>query len=343
MTPELQAVVERLEETEKQVSHLASLVVAQSDTDRTVEARSFIVRGADGQPRAELSARDEETAFCLFHADGKVGVEISIREQGPRLVFCDTNGTRRATLETLAAPGGPWLGLFDANGNVRACLGTSSGGGRWTDGPGAPEEGPWLEFYDARQKSVVNVRAGEHGPRIGLFYGNLNRGIDLALSEGGPEIALFDANGKPSVVVQAPEAGGPGRLFLCDRATNVSWSAPPVSSPDPTQSDSHVKGGSVSMPKSWISRALDRATEWVLLRSLQLFVSLACLAVPFLGLLTFGIAIDHVVALFSGDWGSAMRIGKNDAEILFAGIVISLLLCIGIRTEAFDRLSPKEK
>lgn len=197
MTPELQAVVERLEEAEKQVNHLASLVIAKSDTDRTVEARRFIVRGEDGQPRAELSTRDEETGFYLFHANGKVGVEIGIGDQGPRVVFWDANGKRRATLETLAAPGGPWLGLFDANGNVRACLGTSSGGGRWTDGPEAPREGPWLEFYDGGLRSVVNLVAGENGPRMGFFYGNGKRGVDLALSEGGPEIALFDADGKP--------------------------------------------------------------------------------------------------------------------------------------------------
>jgi hypothetical protein len=38
MTPELEAITRRLEEAEKQIAHLAALVVEQSDADRTITA-----------------------------------------------------------------------------------------------------------------------------------------------------------------------------------------------------------------------------------------------------------------------------------------------------------------
>lgn len=54
MTPEFQAIVERLEELEKQVAHLQALVTEQSDPGRAVVAESFVVKDEQGQRRAEL-------------------------------------------------------------------------------------------------------------------------------------------------------------------------------------------------------------------------------------------------------------------------------------------------
>lgn len=114
MTPELQALTQRLEDVERQVAHLEALAVEHSDTDRTeaartINAQTFIVSDRRGVRRAELS---------MSIPAGKA------EEQ-------------------------PWLGLFDANGNVRACLGVHGGLS-------------WLEFYDASQKSVVNLVVHEH-------------------------------------------------------------------------------------------------------------------------------------------------------------------------------------
>lgn len=60
MTPELQALTQRLEDVERQVAHLEALAVEHSDTDRTEEARTinarrFVVTDARGVRRAELS------------------------------------------------------------------------------------------------------------------------------------------------------------------------------------------------------------------------------------------------------------------------------------------------
>jgi hypothetical protein len=67
MTPELQAITQRLEEVERQVAHLAALVTEQTDTDRTVEARRFVVRDEQGQRRVELGTvtnpRDKDEAI----------------------------------------------------------------------------------------------------------------------------------------------------------------------------------------------------------------------------------------------------------------------------------------
>jgi len=127
MTPELQALTQRLEDVEKQVAHLEALAVEHSDTDRTEAARTV---------------------------------------NAQKFVVSDKHGVRRAEL-SMVIPAGqaeeqPWLGLFDANGNVRACLGVEGGL-------------PWLEFYDANQKSVLNLKVDERGPRVGMFYGNASR------------------------------------------------------------------------------------------------------------------------------------------------------------------------
>ncbi|HVA00082.1 MAG TPA: hypothetical protein VMV34_00350 [Terriglobia bacterium] len=152
MTPELQALTQRLEDVEKQVAHLEALAVEHSDTDRTEAARTV---------------------------------------NAQRFVVTDEHGVRRAELG-MSIPAGqteerPWLGLFDADGNVRACVGVDEGGL------------PWLEFYDASQKSVLNVLVDERGPRIGLFYGNREPGVHVALSEGGPRMSLTSPNGQESV------------------------------------------------------------------------------------------------------------------------------------------------
>jgi len=160
MTPELQALTQRLEEVERQVAHLEALAAEHSDTDRTeaartVNAQTFVVTDARGVRRAELS----------------MSIPAGQAEEQP------------------------WLGLFDADGNVRACLGVD-------------EEGlPWLEFYDASQKSVVNVVVDEHGPRVGLFYGSTKPGVEVALSEGGPRVVLLDGDGKQSIHLAVSEDG----------------------------------------------------------------------------------------------------------------------------------------
>jgi hypothetical protein len=50
MTPELEALAQRLEEAEKQIAHLTTLVFGKSDADRTVVAKQFVVRDGGWPP-----------------------------------------------------------------------------------------------------------------------------------------------------------------------------------------------------------------------------------------------------------------------------------------------------
>jgi len=88
---------------------------------------------------------------------------------------------------------------------------------------------------------------------------------------------------------------------------------------------------------SWI----DRALGWILWTSLKFFIGLAILAVPFLGV--FVVIFGLSMALHSLGINKTAPDDSAFGGILFAGIVISSLLCIGFRTGAFDRLLPKEK
>ena len=77
---------------------------------------------------------------------------------------------------------------------------------------------------------------------------------------------------------------------------------------------------------------------------LKFFIGLAFLAVPFLMLAVVIFVLSDLMHSLGiiGTRGTA----PNDSELghlVFAGIVISSLLCIGIRTGAFDKLLPKEK
>jgi hypothetical protein len=95
------------------------------------------------------------------------------------------------------------------------------------------------------------------------------------------------------------------------------------------------------MSQSWIVRAHGRAFAWVLFTSLRFFIWLVFLAVPslaiFVTLLGFTILL-HSLGVVPHE--------PSDVEVsatVFAGIVISLLLCIGLGTGAFEGLVQKEK
>jgi hypothetical protein len=93
------------------------------------------------------------------------------------------------------------------------------------------------------------------------------------------------------------------------------------------------------MSHSWMVRARDRAFDWILLTSLKFFIWLAFLAVPFLGV--FVVVFGLSMALHSLGITRTAPDESAFGGIMFAGIVISSLLCIGLRTGAFDRLLSK--
>lgn len=190
MTPELQALSQRLEDLERQVAHLEALAVKHSDTDRTeaartVNAQTFVVSDKHGARRAELSM----------------------------------------TIPAGEAEEQPWLGLFDANGNVRACLGVH-GGLLWLEFCDADqksvvnlnvdEHGPRIGFYYGDGKPAAVITVAKSGPQVGLIGENGQESVHLSVSGDGPAITLTNANGKPSVSVQLWE--GRPSLTLHDQS-----------------------------------------------------------------------------------------------------------------------------
>jgi len=96
------------------------------------------------------------------------------------------------------------------------------------------------------------------------------------------------------------------------------------------------------MSQSWIVRSRDRVFYWLTMKSLKLFVEMAYVMVV---LLAAAFMVLMVLTLLS--WlGIITQIHPEvdaGAHIIFAGTVISLLLCIGERIGAFDWLRPREK
>jgi hypothetical protein len=199
MTPDLRGIVERLEEVEKQIAHLAAIVTEHADTDRTVVARQFVVRDERGQRRIEL---------------GTVIPEGQIEES-------------------------PWLGLFDANENLRACIGVGGRGkhgpleGPWIelyDGLGnvaaeirVDENRPAIRFFNENGKTTVAVGTSELGPSVALVNPNGKESLTLSISlSGQPWMVMEDANGD-KVLKLAVDSNGPCLLFGKDN--KVFWSA----------------------------------------------------------------------------------------------------------------------
>ena len=137
-------------------------------------------------------------ALAVEHSD--TDQTLAARTVNARtFVVTDAHGVRRAEL-SMSIPEGrteepPWLGLFDADGNVRAGLGVEENGL------------PWLEFYDASQKCVLNVVVDEHGPRIGLFYGDGEPAVNIALKDAEPRMYLREEDGKHAVLLSAWKHG----------------------------------------------------------------------------------------------------------------------------------------
>ncbi len=181
MTPELQALTQRLEDVERQVAHLEALAVEHSDADRTeaartINAQTFIVSDRRGVRRAELSM---------------VVPEGETEEQ-------------------------PWLGLFDADGNVRACLWIDEHGPHIAlyYGNRKPavvidlsEDGPGMVLAGPNGQGRVNLSVWEDSPRITLTDANGKVRASVSLWEGEPSVKLNDASGKGQVSLRATSSG----------------------------------------------------------------------------------------------------------------------------------------
>lgn len=200
MTPDMQAIVQRLEEAEKQIAHLAALLTERSDPDRAVEAQSFVVRDEAGQRRAEL------------------GMSIPAGHTEPH----------------------PWLGLFDADARVRACIGVGGRGRSGpTEGPwfemynekghvgveiGFSDDNPTVRLFNEDGTPTVALAGSELGPCIAVLNPSGKQRLSMSISlSGDPWLVMEDANGD-TVLKLATGQNGPQLVFAKDN--KVFWSAP---------------------------------------------------------------------------------------------------------------------
>ncbi len=181
MTPELQALTQRLEDVERQVAHLEALAVEHSDTDRTEAARTI---------------------------------------NAQTFIVSDKRGVRRAEL-SMSIPAGeteeqPWLGLFDADGNVRACLGVHDGQ-PWLEfydaNQSSPlqiridEHGPHIALYYGNREPAVVIKLLEGGPGMILTGPNGQESVNLSVWRDGPHVTLTGAIGKGELSLQVAPSG----------------------------------------------------------------------------------------------------------------------------------------
>lgn len=195
MTLELQVLTQRLEAVEKQVAHLAALVVEQSeDTDRTVVARSFVVRDRQGQRKAELGTvirvgQTEESPWLgLFDDNQTARACMGVSAEGPWLQLCSAKG--QAVAEVMEDQGGPRVSLFDASGNIRISLYLSDGGS-------------FASLFSSDGKQHL---------RLELF------------SRGQASLVMKDANGDTSLLAATHSDTGP--VLVLFKGDDVIWKAP---------------------------------------------------------------------------------------------------------------------
>jgi len=170
MTNELQALTERLEQVERQLTEIVTVLNEQSDPYRSAIARQFIVVDQEGRRRAEL------------------GTVIPAGQSDER----------------------PWLGLFDANDSIRACIGTGLGDdpeAAWVELYASDQavavnvtvdsNGPrFLMFGDAGRPSIA-AHTSEGRPHITLFGADGEQKLNLTLSASGElRLSVEDANGE---------------------------------------------------------------------------------------------------------------------------------------------------
>jgi hypothetical protein len=120
MTPELEALTQRLEEAEKEIAHLSSLIVEQSDANRTVVARSFVVTDAEGERRATLGMFKDEPKLILSDGNGKVNASLEVNSDGAFLKLGDARGNE--TVEIGAEESGPAIRLFRTDGKPAVAM-----------------------------------------------------------------------------------------------------------------------------------------------------------------------------------------------------------------------------
>ena len=211
-TPDLAAVMARLEKVERQnrglktagiavlVLTVVGLLMGQAmPRARIVEAEGFLLKDGAGKVWGGLGV--DENASRLFLADekGKTRAELSGSKYGSMLLLRDENGKGRASLVLLKFNSG--LELYDENRKFGAMLNVN-------------EDGPRLSLHDENRKGRVGLGVDKDGPRLGLY--DEKGKIRAAL--GRTELEAI----KTGTVEQRAESS----LVLFDRDGKVLWQTP---------------------------------------------------------------------------------------------------------------------
>ena len=180
MTPELQAITQRLAEVEKQVAHLAALVTEQSDADRTVVARSFVVKDAEGKQRGTLEVNEGCSGLWLYDANGNMRAGLTVvNEGGPSLALRDTEG--RAVVDIWGKEKGSSIDFWHANGEQRLSMTVT-------------EDGAWVGLGNSNTKRKLSLHVSPTG-EARLFMGDLDGpSLKLAVESEGPCLLLGKDN-----------------------------------------------------------------------------------------------------------------------------------------------------
>jgi hypothetical protein len=219
VTPDMQAIANRLDELEKQVAHLAALATEQSDTDREVVARGFVVKDAEGKKRAALGTHEHGPSLALFDANGTFRAGVGVTSKSSSIELHDGNGKCRMQLKWDGdGQKGPWIGLYDAEGRLRLDAQVEDG------------YGPMLILRDQHANPGVIAQVMEPGASVEVRHANSKRQAILEMSNSGTA-SLF--MGEPGTQAQpAPglslklKVSNDGPCLLFGKDNTVVWSAP---------------------------------------------------------------------------------------------------------------------
>lgn len=225
MTPDMQGIVQRLEEMEKQVAHLQALITEQSDPDRAVVARSFVVKDPEGKQRAALGLHEGCSGLWLYDANGnpRAGLTVLAKE-GPSLALRDTDG--RASVDICVDENGPTIRLFDANGKQEALvtpkallLFDAQGKARVKIGMSHEDE------FSLGNEPLQSPSGGANWPTLALLDEDGRGGNLFVLTPTGPALRLQDRRGNV-VLLTVKYDTGEASVSIGSRDGKVVWSAP---------------------------------------------------------------------------------------------------------------------
>jgi hypothetical protein len=245
-TPDMQAVLERLEKLERQNRRLkrvgllvlvaVSAVVLMGQAapkNHTVEAEEFVVKDSSGKRRASFGMVAKDIASLLVYESGG-----RITTLGPTgLVVVDSTGSQLVELVagddgsslTLgravrlgASKGSPGLSLYDETGKRRGAIELQNGG-------------PSLDFGDATGKLRATFALFGDGPRLWLLDDKQKERFAMGVNPNGPHLTMSDDRGFQTTIgstdLVTPYTGeshktSAASLVMFDKEKNVIWRAP---------------------------------------------------------------------------------------------------------------------